>query len=555
MKRILIDVGHKITKIMTASWKNANITVEACCQIDSSRWFSSGALTDIRAMADDIADVVYIKKYVPAAEIAVALPSDLGYYAMLTIENTSKRNLKEKVLREMKSISESKGISSTNTVLDWSYTGKSVLNQTQTTTYVHMSTVPKVIVDSILREFKRVKMSVKNITTSVQALIDVSMLYCGDYAHINKMYIDFGAETIKIAVQSEGAVIDLRECAVGYSMIVDGLKKYGISERDAVSVLLGVKRPNDVNLTDEDVAIVVDNVLSIIKREIKSVVEEYETKNKSITKIIQLKHFSDGSNDIYSFLYQDMKIETVDTANIANSGYMVSSKNQSVTEAYNGCIGILMGLLDSEKHINLLIKEYKENQIGQLMTKGTAVLCTGLLLTTVLGYGFTKIQEMQISRLERKSDEYAKIQEEIKNLNAQIDNDTKLLNELKSDVFPFSRFIADIRNFKTEDLHIISMDSEEQLNQSVSTPEPADGGIIQASDNNTAVSIQKPSYSRDLKNRKIIVRIYSSDQSRISGFVYNISQLDYISDCELTAIEEHEMNGIKVNICEFIITL
>ena len=64
----------------------------------------------------------------------------------------------------------------------------------------------------------------------------------------------------------------------------------------------------------------------------------------------------------------------------------------------------------------------------------------------------------------------------------------------------------------------------------------------------------KIEYTEDLSGREIVIRGFGSNQESISKFIYDITHLSYLSNAEITAIEEHKIEDGIYNIFEIKVT-
>ena len=63
-----------------------------------------------------------------------------------------------------------------------------------------------------------------------------------------------------------------------------------------------------------------------------------------------------------------------------------------------------------------------------------------------------------------------------------------------------------------------------------------------------------PGYTKDLAGEVITIRGYGDTQEDISHYIYSLSNLAYIQNAEVTAIEEHKMENGTYNIFEVKLT-
>ena len=64
----------------------------------------------------------------------------------------------------------------------------------------------------------------------------------------------------------------------------------------------------------------------------------------------------------------------------------------------------------------------------------------------------------------------------------------------------------------------------------------------------------KIEYTEDLSGREIVIRGFGNNQESISKFIYDITHLSYLSNSEITAIEEHKIEDGIYNIFEIKVT-
>ena len=131
----------------------------------------------------------------------------------------------------------------------------------------------------------------------------------------------------------------------------------------------------------------------------------------------------------------------------------------------------------------------------------------------------------------------------------------ELLKDYKNECFPFSLFMYDLEVNRPLDVYIISVDSSERLiNEGVQDEQTDVKKKVteENSDKKPEEETKKPKieYIEDLSGREIVIRGFGNNQESISEFVYDIAHFSYISNVEITSIEEHSIEDGIYNIFE-----
>ena len=126
----------------------------------------------------------------------------------------------------------------------------------------------------------------------------------------------------------------------------------------------------------------------------------------------------------------------------------------------------------------------------------------------------------------------------------------------------------DLEAYRPSDVYLISVDSVERLiNEGVQEEAEDEKEKIakkdeekekeeEKADKNSDEKEVKPKieYTEDLSGREIIIRGFGNNQESISQFIYDITHLSYLSNAEITAIEEHKIENGIYNIFEINVT-
>jgi len=223
--------------------------------------------------------------------------------------------------------------------------------------------------------------------------------------------------------------------------------------------------------------------------------------------------------------------------------------------------------MEYSKKLNLLTREYKDKYANKYIMAGFfgALVILGLVVSAA--YVNLGLANYGLKKLVMRNTEYQNKQAKIVTLQETIVKNKDLLSEYQMQSFPFYAFMKAVESQKPEGLTLISVDSADRLKEETASVEnaasqPKSGKEMKSevkdpaaksSDQDVKTEI---TYQKDLSGEKLIVRGYSTNPSDVAAFLYNISQLPYISAVELKAIEEHTVNGTQTaNIFEVVLSL
>ena len=231
--------------------------------------------------------------------------------------------------------------------------------------------------------------------------------------------------------------------------------------------------------------------------------------------------------------------------------------------------------MNEKKKLNLLPPETK-NKYENKYLKITAATVFGLLIMIfALQYCHMGILNLQTNKILADNQKYNKEMETIKSLKENIANYESFMKDYENDCFPFSLFMYDLEAHRPSDVFIISVDSSERLiNEGVqeektekekNTPDetgkeknetenPEEATDDAGAENEEKIVTPKIEYIEDLSGREIVIRGFGKNQESISKFIYDITHLPYLTNAEITAIEEHKIENGVYNIFEIKVT-
>ena len=225
--------------------------------------------------------------------------------------------------------------------------------------------------------------------------------------------------------------------------------------------------------------------------------------------------------------------------------------------------------MNEKKKLNLLPLEAKNKYANKYLKLTAAVVAGFFILLLLIQYCQIGILSIQTNKILADNQKYNKEQQTIKDLKESIANYEAFLKDYENDCFPFSLFMYDLEAHRPSDVYIISVDSSERLiNEGVQeedeekkekskekTEEKEKESDEEKPEEKTEEELKpKIEYTEDLSGREIFIRGFGNNQESISKFIYDITHLSYISNAEITAIEEHKIENGIYNIFEIKVT-
>jgi len=217
--------------------------------------------------------------------------------------------------------------------------------------------------------------------------------------------------------------------------------------------------------------------------------------------------------------------------------------------------------MQTSKKLNLLPQKLKNKYLNRYFIYGTATVCGIVVLALLFLYGNMAVLSYQIHGLQNENAAYNTEKSKIEDLQNKISGHKKLIETYESGKFPFIRFVQDLELYRPFGVCLLSVDStdrlinkgasEKETGQKQQTAEEKPQG---EKEEKAEVNLPKVEYIKDLSGEKLIIRGYSSSQEAVSKFIYDVSHLSYITNSQITAIEQHNMDGNPVNFFEFIVT-
>lgn len=225
--------------------------------------------------------------------------------------------------------------------------------------------------------------------------------------------------------------------------------------------------------------------------------------------------------------------------------------------------------MNEKKKLNLLPPEVKNKYANKYLKFTAAGIAGFFVLLLLIQYCRIGILGIQTNKILSDNQKYNKEQETVKVLKETIANYEAFLRDYENDCFPFSLFMYDLEACRPPDVYIISVDSSERLINEGVREETNDKEKTTAKDKEKENETEeektdkktdetevtpKIEYAEDLAGREIVIRGFGNKQESISKFIYDITHLSYLSNAEITAIEEHKIENGIYNIFEIKVT-
>lgn len=231
--------------------------------------------------------------------------------------------------------------------------------------------------------------------------------------------------------------------------------------------------------------------------------------------------------------------------------------------------------MNEKKKLNLLPPEAKNKYANKYIKVTASIIAGFFILLILIQYCQIGILTVQTNKILADNQKYNREKETIQTLKDSIANYEAFLSDYENDCFPFSLFMYDLEVYRPSDVYLISVDSVERLinegvqdaaedekktsekdkekdKEAVKEKEKASEKIEEQTDEQEFVP--KIEYTEDLSGREIIIRGFGKKQESISKYIYEITHLSYLSNAEITAIEEHKIENGIYNIFEVKVT-
>ena len=231
---IVVDIGFDAIKVLDANIVKGKIKILKAFTIPKAyRYFGNNELNMIPEMVGEIHK--RLKDLgVRTKEVRVVLPSVCTQYKTIEAKAIKDKELAAFIVNESGSMLSK--ASSTVNCTDWCVLGQSENGEESTKTCI-VTSIPRKIAFGIASQFEKLKYSVKVMTIPLLTMRSAADLYKADYEHPVKMYVDFGATSVRMIVANAGEVTFTREYYVGGHNIINEIYEEIVGSSSSESVM------------------------------------------------------------------------------------------------------------------------------------------------------------------------------------------------------------------------------------------------------------------------------------------------------------------------------
>ena len=215
------------------------------------------------------------------------------------------------------------------------------------------------------------------------------------------------------------------------------------------------------------------------------------------------------------------------------------------------------------KKLNLLPEETKNKYLKRYLIYIWSLAGALIIAVVAVQHLNIGITTMQINSIKRENEKYNSAKENIASISKSIEAYEEFIKEHNSECFPFAEFLCDLEYYRPSGVSIISVDTKDRLAGNVKSEEKkgkddkddkkTKDSKIEDENGNAGDNTElggRIGYVSDLAGQEIVIRGFGSNQDDISGFIYNITQLSYITNAKITGIEEHKFIDGNYNVFE-----
>lgn len=347
-QKIIIDIGCKYIKILGVNYEKGKITINSSTKIDATQFFFEGELSNIKDFVRSVYGTLNRRKMLKNSEISLSIPSYMVTHKIVRIKNVNLKDLDKYIKKECMAWNK---VNMLTHNIDWSYLGSREVNG-ETIRYCMVAAINKAYITPIMIEFEKKSLIITTVSFGIYNLVSFANLYSNDYENLNKVLIDFGAQSTKLVVECEGVAIYSREISIGFNTFVDELfrrfSSIGIPEIIDMLTQMERKRENFLAGIHDKTAFfeVVDNLIESFQNEIIRTIQMCEEDGISISKIVCCSSILDGMLD--AFVENGITVDNFDISELKTvngSNYLLTLGDAELDATFNSAIGLSVSTL------------------------------------------------------------------------------------------------------------------------------------------------------------------------------------------------------------------
>ncbi len=206
--KIIIDVGLFATKILDVRYAARKININSAKVIDSS-FFVSREGYNFKELAKRVEEKTSGSG---RKDITISLPSDICESKVIMIKNKKDSEIPKIIKKDYLTFAK---VTPITHVVDYAFLGKRE-EQGDTVNYYLISAVQKSIVNDLISAFAEEKLKITTIVSGIYNQICLSELCFDEYEHLNRLFVDFGTNSIRVTAFAEGIAVYTRTIDIGF---------------------------------------------------------------------------------------------------------------------------------------------------------------------------------------------------------------------------------------------------------------------------------------------------------------------------------------------------
>ncbi|MDD6735888.1 MAG: pilus assembly protein PilM [Clostridiales bacterium] len=206
--RVIVDIGTFRTKVLEVKYEARNIYITSASSFDTS-------VGGVISFAEIARRVRSVTSGAGQKNVVIILPGAYTENKIISMKNIKESDIDKAIEKE----GFAKASPATHEI-DYAYLGKRD-EQGDTIRYCLMAAAAKSIDNELVSEFLTCGLKVISVVSSIYAQINLSELFYDEYEHPNRLMVDFGKSSMRIAAISDGVAVYSRLIGLGRSSYED----------------------------------------------------------------------------------------------------------------------------------------------------------------------------------------------------------------------------------------------------------------------------------------------------------------------------------------------
>ena len=213
--KLAVDIGTYAARVLEIRYAAKKVTVTASKEINSKDYTDGGEISFSLLAAKIDAEMSGQGR----GDVMVSVPGDLCENKIITVKNKKESEIPKIIKKDYMTFGRANPVTH---VADYAFLGKRE-EEGDTVFYYLVSAIQKSVAGEIVSAFEKHKLKVKTIVSSIYNQICLSELYFDEYEHLNRLFVDFGANSTRITAFSEGMPVYTRSIETGFNSYVTGI--------------------------------------------------------------------------------------------------------------------------------------------------------------------------------------------------------------------------------------------------------------------------------------------------------------------------------------------